>query len=91
MNPHPQADPLHVQQIQRHLLMALHCNEQAAQLHHAGQTEAAQRQRLLLAVFLHNALGHLPAQNAGAGAAAGAGAGEAAAAGSGAVFVPPPA
>jgi hypothetical protein len=50
--------------IQRHLLMALHCNEQAEQLHRAGQAEAAQRQRMLLAVFLQNALGHLPGQAA---------------------------
>ena len=52
-------DPRH-SVIERHLLMAQRCNSQAAQLYRQGQTEAAQRQRQLLAVFLHNALQQLP-------------------------------
>lgn len=46
--------------IERHLLMAQHCNALAARLHHSGEAEAAERQRQLLAVFLHNALLQLP-------------------------------
>jgi len=46
--------------IERHLLMAQRCNTQAEQFYRQGQNEAAQRQRQLLAVFLHNALAQLP-------------------------------
>lgn len=46
--------------IQRHLLMALHCHEEATRLQQQGDAEGALRQQRLMGVFLHNALDHLP-------------------------------
>jgi len=46
--------------LQRHLLMALHCHDEAARLQQLGDAEGALRQQRLMGVFLHNALEHLP-------------------------------
>jgi len=47
-------------QLQRHLLMALRCHEEAARLQLAGDADGALRQQRLMGVFLHNALAQLP-------------------------------
>lgn len=46
--------------LQRHLLMALHCQAEVARMQQEGDTEGALRQQRLMGVFLHNALAHLP-------------------------------
>lgn len=46
--------------LQRHLLMALCCHDEAARLEQLGDAEGALRQQRLMGVFLHNALDHLP-------------------------------
>ena len=52
----------HYRIINKHLLMAQRCNEEAAKFHHAGRFRDALQESALMGIFLQNAL-HYANQN----------------------------
>lgn len=52
----------HYRIINKHLLMAQRCNEEAAKFHHAGRFRDALQESALMGIFLQNAM-HYASQN----------------------------